>query len=413
MDFFLLLLYNLICNEDKEGLDLVSAVNKKVATYVISSVASVINGTNPPENEGINWQSIIDFAKRQSLLNIVAYATDGLNNQPDEHTLCFLNEFRMQKIVVEAQQELAAQDICKKLDKMGVRHMLLKGSIIKNLYPSPDMRTMGDIDILIDSDRCDEVVKAFIDDGFEFSGEGDLHSNVKKGNAYIEFHHSMIDSSHKTLSAYYGDGFKLARKRNGSEFEYKLSDEDFFVFLVAHIAKHYRYGGTGIRSLLDLYVYEKKVPQLDMNKVEAELEKIGLLTFYKKIQSIAFNWFSGNFDGEFDKMSEYIIAGGVYGIEGTEMQNSYIFDHIDENIHFQKIKTLFKILFLGYDELKIRYPALEGKKILLPFFWIVRFVDTLIHNPRNAFKRLDDSKKILSIDEEMVEVQKISGIEKL
>ena len=386
--------------------------DKKIAAYVIKLLASVINGTKPPENDGLDWQKIIGLAQKHSVLNILSYAAEKLTVKPDEQTMKYLREFRMQKTVVEAQQELAACDICEKLDEMQVRHMLLKGSVIKKYYPSPDMRTMGDIDILIDADRCDEVVKAFIEDGFEFAGKGELHTNIRKGNAYVEFHRSMVDSFHTVLSEYYGDGFGRAEKCDGS-FSYELTDGDFYVFLIAHIAKHYRHGGTGIRSLLDLYVYEKALPNLDFEYINKELEKIGLLEFCKKIRKIAFNWYSGDFDGKFDLMSEYIAAGGVYGIEGTEMQNSYIFDHIDEDIRFQKIKTLFKIVFLGYDELKIRYPFLEGKKFLLPLFWIIRFFDTLIHNPRNAIQRLDDSKKIMSIDEEMVEVQRISGIKKL
>lgn len=386
--------------------------DKKIAAYVIKSLASVINGTNPPENDGLDRQKIIGLAQKHSVLNILSYAAEKLTVKPDEQTMKYLREFRMQKTVVEAQQELAACDICERLDEMQVRHMLLKGSVIKKYYPSPDMRTMGDIDILIDADRCDEVVKAFIEDGFEFAGKGELHTNIRKGNAYVEFHRSMVDSFHTVLSEYYGDGFGRTEKCDGS-FSYELTDGDFYVFLIAHIAKHYRHGGTGIRSLLDLYVYEKALPDLDFEYINKELEKIGLLEFCKKIRKIAFNWYSGDFDGKFDLMSEYIAVGGVYGIEGTEMQNSYIFDHIDEDIRFQKIKTLFKIVFLGYDELKIRYPFLEGKKFLLPLFWIIRFFDTLIHNPRNAIQRLDDSKKIMSIDEEMVEVQRISGIKKL
>ncbi len=386
--------------------------DKKIAAYVIKSLSSVINGTKPPENDGLDQQKIIGLAQKHSVLNILSYAAEELTVKPDEQTMKYLREFRMQKTVVEAQQELAACDICEKLDEMQVRHMLLKGSVIKKYYPSPDMRTMGDIDILIDADRCDEVVKAFIEDGFEFAGKGELHTNIRKGNAYVEFHRSMVDSFHTVLSEYYGDGFGRAKQCDGS-FSYELTDGDFYVFLIAHIAKHYRHGGTGIRSLLDLYVYEKALPDLDFEYINKELEKIGLLEFCKKIRKIAFNWYSGDFDSKFDLMSEYIAAGGVYGIEGTEMQNSYIFDHIDEDIRFQKIKTLFKIVFLGYDELKIRYPFLEGKKFLLPLFWIIRFFDTLIHNPRNAIQRLDDSKKIMSIDEEMVEVQRISGIKKL
>lgn len=392
---------------------MLTAEEKRTAAYVIELIAAVVNNACPPENRDIEWQNIIDFAQRQSVLNLVAYAAEGLENKPDERTMRFLDEFRMQKIIVEAQQELAACDACQKLSEMGVRHMLLKGSVMKNFYPSPDMRTMGDIDILVDASRCDEVVKAFVADGFVFVAEGDLHSNVQKENAYIEFHRSMVDSRHETLSAYYGDGFRLPHIVEGSRFEYKLTDEDFYVFLVAHIAKHYRYGGTGIRSLLDLYVYEKKLTALDYGYINGELEKIGLLDFYKKIKEITYEWYSGDFDGNFNIMSEYIVSGGVYGIEGTEMQNSFILDNIDGNIRAKKIQNFFGVIFLNYNEMKIRYPVLDGKRYLLPLFWVVRFFDTLIHNPHNAKGRFDDSKKIMDIDDNMVEIQKISGIKKL
>lgn len=392
---------------------MLTAEEKRIAAYVIGLISSVVNDSAPPENPGEDWSKIIAFSKKQSVLNLVAYAAERLNGKPDEQIMKFLREYRMQKTVVEAQQELAACDACEKLDEMGIRHMLLKGSVMKNRYPSPDMRTMGDIDILVEADHCREAVDAFVADGFVFVDEGDLHSNVRKGNAYIELHRAMVDSNHEVLSDYYGDGFKLAKKSENGEYEYRLSDEDFYVFMIAHIAKHYRYGGLGIRFLLDLYVYEKSLPTLDINYIERELEKIGLKKFYEKIRKISYKWYSGEFDGSFDIMSEYIVSGGVYGIEGTEMQNSYIYDHLHEDIRFQKIKTVFKIVFLEYKEMKIRYPILEKKKFLLPLFWIVRFFDTMVHNPRNAKQRLDDSKKIVGIDDNMVKIQRKSGIEKL
>jgi len=33
------------------------------------------------------------------------------------------------------------------------------------------------------------------------------------------------------------------------------------------------------------------------------------------------------------------VSGGVYGIDGISMQNSFILDNIDEDIHSKKIKN--------------------------------------------------------------------------
>ena len=84
---------------------------KRTAADVIALIASTVNGFALPVNEITDWQGIIDFAKKQSVLNLVAYAAESLKIKPDERTMRFLDEFRMQKMVVEAQQELAACEI--------------------------------------------------------------------------------------------------------------------------------------------------------------------------------------------------------------------------------------------------------------------------------------------------------------
>ena len=54
---------------------------QSICTYVINMVASVINGIMPPENtENLKWTDIIEFAKAQCVLNIIAYASEKLLN---------------------------------------------------------------------------------------------------------------------------------------------------------------------------------------------------------------------------------------------------------------------------------------------------------------------------------------------
>lgn len=387
--------------------------DKSVSAYVINLVASVINGTVPPENDAnLDWGKIIDFAKKQCVLNIIAYSCEKLTNKPDPTTLKYLKEFRMQKIVVEAQQEIEACDAMDKLEKMGVRHMPLKGYIVKNLYPSPDMRTMGDLDLLVEPDRCDEVVKAFEADGFSFCGEGNLHSNVERGNAYIEFHRSMVDEEHETLNGYFGNGFERATPADGYSYRYELSREDLYIFLIAHVAKHYRYGGTGIRTLLDLYIYRKAYTDLDLDYIHGELQKIGLDVFQEKIESIADEWYGGEFNGEFNSVSAYIISGGVYGTMNEAFLNEFI-NANDEALETEKTKNFIRAIFPDKEIMSIRYPILKKCIFLLPVFWVIRFFETLIRYPVRFKNRAKHSVKILQIDNDLVNAQRDSGIEKL
>ncbi len=387
--------------------------DKRISTVVINLVASAINGTKPcVQIDSSDWNEIIDFAKKQSVLNIIAYACENLSEKPDAKTIKFLKEFRMQKIVVEAQQEIEFCDAMDKLESMGAKHMPLKGYIVKNLYPSPDMRTMGDLDLLIEREKCDEIVSAFVADGFTNCAEGDLHSNVERGNAYIEFHRSMVNEKHETLHGYFGNGFQRAKLAEGYSYRYELTHEDLYIFLIAHIAKHYRYGGTGIRSLLDLYVYRKAYPEMDCVYISGELEKIGLRVFGEKVEKIADNWFSGNFNGEYDTVSSYIVSGGVYGDENAPLLIEFI-NESQGSIKTTKIKKWLETVFPGKELMTTRYPILKKFIFLLPLFWIVRFFDTLIRTPQNFKKSVKDTTNIMMINDDLVNAQRESGIDKL
>ena len=51
-------------------------------------------------------------------------------------------------------QQLELENVMAHFEKEGIDYVPLKGWIIKNLYPKPDMRSMCDVDILIrDEDK--------------------------------------------------------------------------------------------------------------------------------------------------------------------------------------------------------------------------------------------------------------------
>ena len=64
----------------------------------------------------------------------------------------------------------------------------------------------------------------------------------------------------------------------GDGFEKHLSQEDFYLYVTSHEYKHYSAGGTGLRSVLDTYVYLQKAAP-DMDYVTAEAEKLGMAEF--------------------------------------------------------------------------------------------------------------------------------------
>ena len=91
----------------------------------------------------------------------------------------------------------------------------------------------------------------------------------------IELHRAMIDESYETNN-YYDNIWEKVIKVENKKYLYKLSDEDFLIFMIAHAAKHFSGGGTGFRTIIDTYIYlENK--SLDYEYIYQELEKMELV----------------------------------------------------------------------------------------------------------------------------------------
>lgn len=387
---------------------------KDIAAYVIKLVAAAVNSSSAPEKpEELSWADIFAFAEKQNVLNLVSYACETLDSKPPKKEMQYLREFRKQKMVVEAEQQVETEYVMDRLEKAGIRHMPLKGFVVKNLYPSPDMRTMSDVDMLLEADRIDDAVEMFANRGFSFHNDGDLHANLCHGNTNFEFHRMLVNDSYKNLTAYYGDGFSRAVKCEGYNCRYEMSREDMYIFLLAHLAKHYRYGGTGIRTVLDLYVYRKAYADLDMDYIYAETEKIGLNKFQRHAEEIADEWFSGGFDGTFNDISAYIISGGVYGKRGMFLVNEVINESEGKSLAFGKFRKIFLMIFPGYKLMCELYPVLKKYKFLMPVFWIVRWVKSLTSKNSNLKNTIHASSDILNTSDEMIAAQRAAELGEL
>ena len=83
---------------------------------------------------------------------------------------------------------------------------------------------------------------------------------------------------------------------SGHSFEYSLSAEDFYIYLLAHEYKHFSNSGTGLRSLLDVYVYNTAKPDIDREYLDAELQKVGLQAFEEEMRSLSLEVFAPGSD---------------------------------------------------------------------------------------------------------------------
>ncbi len=189
------------------------------------------------------------------------------------------------------------------LEAAGIWYMPLKGAVLKDLYPAYGIRQMGDRDILIDPDRAEDVRKIMESLDFTTEEYGKVHHDcyIKLPVSHFEMHRQLCDAMPgKQITEYYADVKSRLLKDEGNAYGWHFSPEDFYLYMVVHENKHYSSNGTGLRSLLDTYVYLKNV-ELDFEYVDAEAKKLGVAEFEKANRELAMHLFGGEMLTENDR----------------------------------------------------------------------------------------------------------------
>jgi hypothetical protein len=271
-------------------------------------------------------------------------------------------------------------------EKAGIDYLPLKGCNLYSLYPKPELRIMADADVLIreeQREKIDPVMKAL---GFQESEESDHELNWKSDALYMELHKRVVPTYDEDYYAYFGDGWDKARHSTGCR--YRLSPEDDYIYLLTHFAKHYRNGGVGVRQALDLWVYRRANPRLDMAYIDTQLKTLRLDRFHHNMICLLGYWFEngeGNETSEF--MGEFIFKSGVWG----DVQSHYLAQEAKvqkgtSSFAAGRLKTILKVIFPSREYAQVTYPVLRKWPILLPFVWVVIWGRTLLFR-RDALKR--------------------------
>ena len=70
-----------------------------------------------------------------------------------------------------------------------------------------------------------------------------------------------------------------------SKFRYEMTDEFFYFYHIAHMAKHFENGGCGIRPFVDLVVLDRMDSE-NFSKRDELLKSGGLLQFARAIPQV-------------------------------------------------------------------------------------------------------------------------------
>lgn len=269
----------------------------------------------------------------------------------------------MQKTYMDIERE----QLLSFLRKNGIWYMPMKGLVLENLYPDVHFREMCDNDILYAPEGYKIIKDYMLKRGYRIEhSSADVHVDeyAKEPYCFFEMHKRFFNSTRGKLAQYYQDMTDFLI--DVDEFEKKLSDEDFYVYMIAHSYKHFIDAGTGLRSFVDCYLYNQKV-SYDKTYVKRELRKLGIDDFEIKFRSFADKLFSGNqimLTDDEEEILLYVVSSGAYG-----KKVNYIRNQLQNE---SKFRYMLKRAFPDLDWYKGHVPFCYKHKWAIPFYCVYR-----------------------------------------
>ncbi len=297
-------------------------------------------------------------------------------------------------------KSLAIQDyytelVCDLCREKGIKFALLKGAVIKKMYPDAAMRSSCDVDILVDRERIGEIIKSLCDLGFDYHEEKNAdeskHAKLSKDGVVLELHRKLcVDGE---FLGHYDEPFTVMKSLDGVE--YSFSPEELYVYNLAHASEHFMKGVNTIRAICDAYLIKKTYTNMDKSLVSQLLEKTGLSDFENGMSNLTQAVFgTKKEEGELSKVLDYVIMNPVRADTAlAELQREKVSGKAGG---VQKSSVVFRRAFPSYEFICRRYPNAKKSRLLYPFYAVKRFIDA---NKRGRVKEQFDAIGRISDDE--------------
>lgn len=374
-------------------------MNKSVKD-LIYLLSCAVNGIMPDKAsvQAMDLEQLYQLAKAHSLRAAVYIALRSADAKDVNFQQAY-NKAVRKNVMLDVERTA----IFEEFERKGIWYMPLKGSILKELYPENGMREMADNDILYDSTKQAEVRTIMLSRGYSAESVGKSHHDVYMKPPVLNFElHTLLFGVASDFYAYYQNPKRLMMPDEGSKYGFHFSDEDFYVYMLAHEYKHYCAGGTGLRSLLDCYVFlQNKRDSLDWAYIRGQTEQLGLTGFEREQRELADEVFSSVTFPELtqheQELLDYYLTSCTYGTKTRSAENT-VKKHYAKSHSKSKFSFIWARLFPDTEFMKQYYPFFYRHRLLLPVGYIWRWCKGIATNHKKlqaemrALRKYDNKK---------------------
>ena len=361
----------------------------KEQRFFLQALTEHINGEfNSIPTENINFNRLVSYAESHQLAGIIYYQ---IKNTEFEKCCESLKEYSGADIFYYLNRKSMLKDIFDEFTKNNISYFLIKGAVIADYYPKPELRSMGDADIVIHPSDRENAHNIMLDLGFSCSQDYVNEWLYKKSGVEFEIHTALVyDSIINTneITEFFNDCWKYVKDNKGV---LSLDLNYHLLYLFLHIRKHILLSGVGLRQFFDVAVLIKsQYDKLNWEWIETTLKQINLLKFAKACFVLIKEWFGVSvpivtekaYADFIESATQKIFSDGVFGLNPDIDKYNDLVNLLRNNGNKISFWIMFKLafskIFPSYSDMLSdgRYRKfIYNKPYKLPLIWVMRFYD--------------------------------------
>ena len=383
--------------------------------YLLHLLGAYLREEEPEALDGVDWQKLMHLAHIHSVIGILGYMSMKYPICLDEQVKPCLRRLCLNTIGLYTQRKALAQTMVQELDRAGIDYILMKGYVVRELYPVPELRTFNDIDIVIRPEDRKRSHELMLSRGYQVHTDWEPVFSYFKEQELYEIHTDImeIDVSEKAdYRGYFGNMWRYAQQIG--EHSYCFTPEFHFLYLLTHIAKHIHGSGAGVRMYLDVAAFVRRYDaEADWVWIAEQLRELKLFQFAAVVLTAVEAWFGIASPMRHEKVSEVVmesfrdftLEAGVFGHYNREDAMAGL-KHTNQEESAPRLRQLLRRTFPAAKTIQTRYTYLQEKPWLLPIAWVHRLIKTR----ESLGKHAKEAQQIMHADsEEVRRMQKLMG----
>lgn len=342
----------------------------------------------------VSWEEIDNLAAEQGVVSLVY---DGAVKAGAAVPQELLRKWKDKMFRGAVKNELllhAQKQLTDWLAEAGIPVVILKGSSVARYYPQPELRVLGDIDLLVREEDLERAAELLQQHGYAVhESDHDFHVGLSCRGVYVELHYGVTgfpDSPGGCEAREYAARF-LDEIHYGVVADYTfpvLSEANQALSLLLHMIRHMFSTGLGLRQVCDWAVY---VANADSERFAAEVipmfRRCGLLRYarvatracvrYLGLPEEGLSWCADVDDADCRVFMEEVFRLGNMGEADNEGMGNMLITEKTMGTHETAVQGLLaRLTELAYH----RFPLTRKWKLFLPVFWVYLPVRYLVRS---------------------------------